>query len=93
LHHFLAYWDCLIRVLVSDSTEVNQILGSDFFGFNSPLAMANTLSRIFSCDAIPILMVFTVIFDPFCNSCDCYLAKLCKDIKAISLVQSYRIYS
>ena len=71
---FLAYLDCLISVLVSDSTEMNQILGSDAFGFNSPLAMANTLSRIFSCDAIPILMILMLIsslFDVFCEYSKC----------------------
>jgi hypothetical protein len=89
---FLLYLDCLFRVLASDSIEVNQILGSDAFGFNSALAIVDTLSRIFSCDEIPILMIFTLIFDLICISIDCYLAMLRKLIKAIFSVQSYRIY-
>ena len=44
--------------------EVNQILGSDGLGFNSPLAIANIRLRIFSCEAIPILIIFQEVQNP-----------------------------
>ena len=47
----LTAWD-------SERIEVNQILGSDGLGLNSPLAIANIRSRIFSCGVIPTLIIF-----------------------------------
>ncbi len=38
----------------SERMDVNHILGSDGLGLISPLAIAKTRSRIFSCGAMPI---------------------------------------
>ena len=47
-----------LNTSAKDRIDVNQILGSVDFGLQSPRAMDNIRSRIFSCDKIPTTIVF-----------------------------------
>jgi hypothetical protein len=47
-----------LKTSANDLIDVNQILGSVDFGLQSPRAIDNIRSRIFSCDKIPTTIVF-----------------------------------